>query len=123
MKLGALIDALKPLNPKLPVTTYCPDTEWGDELHGKGIAGPHSYRGYYDRLALEPVSGVTDVADVLRSLREAVGSIYEGWKGGSYHMDSNTHVHVAHRGNTGVLTAQVMPLDDRVLIVCAEEPW
>jgi hypothetical protein len=120
VNLMPLIDRLAGLTPRLPVLTYCPDAP---DIDGKGLANPHSYRGYYEQLALEPVSGTTDVQDVLRSLRRANGHTYEGWKGGSYRMGPDTPVHVAAKGSTGLFVAEVMPLDDRVLIVCAEEPW
>jgi hypothetical protein len=52
-----------------------------------GWASPHSYRGYYECLAFERRDDVS-VADCLAAAREALGSTYQGWKGGDYTMGS-----------------------------------
>lgn len=65
-----------------------------------GITSPHSYRGYYNELAFEPIEGVT-VAAMLADARSAVGATYTGWKGGEYTMSENTPVHIAVEGSTG----------------------
>lgn len=63
-----------------------------------------SYRGYYEHLALghtnEPRFEVT-VADLLDRLREAVGQVFTGYKGGDYLMSENTPLWVANSGCTG----------------------
>ncbi len=65
-----------------------------------GFANPHSYRGYYEQLAFEPVPNVR-VSEMLSSAKEALGSSYSGRKGGEYLMDEYTDVNLAFRGETG----------------------
>lgn len=67
-----------------------------------------SYRGYYDHLALgwtnERVSAGKywpKVAEVLATLKAAVGKTFEGWKGGRYVMKPDTPVWVANAGEAG----------------------
>lgn len=65
-----------------------------------GFTNPHSYRGYYEELAVEPTESCT-VADLLQEMRGALGTTYQGWKGGDFTMDESTTVYVAHEGSTG----------------------
>jgi hypothetical protein len=62
-----------------------------------GFANPHSYRGYYDQLAFEPASAVL-VDDMLGAARSALGSTYQGWKGGDYMMTADTDCWIAVEG-------------------------
>lgn len=84
--LGGLVDALKAQDPTKRVRL--------------GFANPHSYRGDYTELAFEPAENVT-VADMLASAESAVGTSYEGWKGGDFTMDTYTPVHLAIEGRSG----------------------
>ena len=86
MTLGELIAALEKLDPDLVVPF--------------GFHHPHSYRGYYDQLAFEPRENVT-VGSMLADAREALGTTYEGWKGGDYTMSEWTDVWLAQEGSTG----------------------
>lgn len=86
MNLGDLITALESIPP--------------DTVALNGFANPHSYRGYYDQLAFEPESNVT-VAAMLAAAHEAVGTTYQGWKGGDYTMDTSTTVWLAVEGGCG----------------------
>ena len=65
--------------------------------------GPHSYRGYYCDLALEPyrLASRQTVADTLNMLKDCVGREFEGYKGGEYVMDENTPVWIASYGCCG----------------------
>lgn len=65
-----------------------------------GFKRPHSYRGYYERLAFEPASDVT-IGEMLACARAAVGQTYQGLKGGDYTMDEYTEVYLSQWGNTG----------------------
>lgn len=38
---------------------------------------------------------------VIEMLKESIGSIREGWKGGTYRMDGDDQLWVANRGNSG----------------------
>lgn len=64
-----------------------------------GFKHPHSYRGYYEDLAFEPAQNVT-VGEMLAAARSAVGSTYEGWKGGDYTMSEWSSVWIAERGTS-----------------------
>lgn len=65
----------------------------------KGFNNPHSYRGFYERVAFTP-TGPTTLGAMLASARGAIGSTYCGWKGGDFRMDEKSLVHVAARGRT-----------------------
>lgn len=86
MWLGDLIDELKKHDPKLRVR--------------HGFSNPHSYRGYYDRLAFEPTANIS-VEQMLAEAERAVGETYEGYKGGDFKMDRLTDVYVANWGECG----------------------
>lgn len=62
-----------------------------------GFTRPHSYRGEYRNLAVEPVCGST-VGASLDSLKEAHGQTYGGWKGGDYEMDDYVNVYISRVG-------------------------
>jgi hypothetical protein len=74
-----------------------------------GIRRPHSYRGYYERVAFEPVYPMPDDPhkDERRAgamwlvARDALGQTFLGWKGGSYRMHAGSLVHLAEEGRTG----------------------
>ena len=86
MVLQELIDTLSRYNP----ATHVP----------LGFGKPHSYRGYYDELAFEPVPDTT-VGAMLTDAKEAFGRTYSGYKGGDYTMDGFTPVWLARYGDTG----------------------
>jgi len=65
-----------------------------------GFREPHSYRGYYDELAFEPVPDTT-VGAMLAAAKEALGATYTGYKGGDYTMNAYTQVWLARYGDTG----------------------
>lgn len=63
----------------------------------------HSYRGYYDQLALGWCDDgeIIRVKEILEDCRDAVGKIFTGWKGGEYRMDETTKVWVANPSESG----------------------
>lgn len=65
----------------------------------QGFNRPHSYRGYYDRVAFEPVRKPMTVEFMLAAAKGALGKTFRGYKGGDYLMDENTPVHLASYGN------------------------
>jgi hypothetical protein len=85
MTLGELIAALEAADP----TKVVPH----------GFTNPHSYRGYYDQLAFEPARNVT-VEAMLDDARSALGTTYQGWKGGEFEMDEHTDCWLASEGST-----------------------
>lgn len=64
-----------------------------------GFANPHSYRGYYDQLAFEPVADIT-VGDVLAAAKSAVGVTFEGYKGGEFLMTESTDCWISPHGES-----------------------
>jgi hypothetical protein len=84
MTLDELITALKAEDPskRLPL----------------GFSNPHSWRGDYCQLAFEPTADVT-VGEMLADARAALGSTYEGWKGGQYTMSSYTDCWLDEQGS------------------------
>ena len=71
LSLGEIITRLKQADPEqvLPI----------------GFAAPHSYRGYYEELAFEVRRNVT-VGEMLAAAESALGTTFQGWKGGDYTM-------------------------------------
>lgn len=86
MELKSLIEQLSSLDP----ATVC----------SPGFCNPHSYRGYYERLAFEPCAEAT-VEDMLATAEGASGATYNGWKGGDFTMGDETLVHLADSGCLG----------------------
>ncbi len=61
-----------------------------------------SYRGYYDHLALDPDGpSPVRVETMLQNLNDAVGSVFEGYKGGDFRMSRDTPIWVAAYGESG----------------------
>lgn len=87
MKLGEVIQRLSKEN--------------GDLILPYGIEHPHSYRGYYERLALELDREPSTVDDWLALLRSCIGRTFQGWKGGEYTMGEDSLVHIANEGDCG----------------------
>lgn len=87
MNLGDLITRLEQEDPTRVLTI--------------GFHAPHSYRGYYEELAFEPREDAT-IATMLSDAQNAVGRIYEGYKGGAYRMHRYTSVWLAYYGCSGI---------------------
>lgn len=67
----------------------------------------HSYRGYYEQLAIYPKfdsGSPLCVAPFVRFLKTCLGHTYTGWKGGEYTMGETTPVWVSDQGeSSGVM--------------------
>src|SRR5688572_20360230 len=74
MRLGAFIDDLAACDPALPLVL--------DD--GRSLDHFHSYRGYYEDLAVEATPAKRLVGDVLADARAACGAVFTGYKGGEY---------------------------------------
>jgi hypothetical protein len=91
-------------------------------FHPKGI---HSYRGYYDQLAIGYSNEGDDptVAELLKMCEDADGKDFTGYKGGTYTMDRDTVVWVANPNESGG-TAIVDIHDDgfgiRLITACVD---
>jgi hypothetical protein len=68
-----------------------------DRVCKNGFTNPHSYRGYYDEVAFEPVDDVT-VKHMLDCIHRAINETFHGWKGGEYRYEPGTPVHIAFQG-------------------------
>lgn len=79
--IGSLIRYLERFDSWLPVMTN----------NGKLIkASVSSYRGYYNDLAIHEGEPNATVAELIEVLKDAIGSVYEGYKGGNYTMHRDT---------------------------------
>ena len=94
MTLGSLIDVLESM----------PEDNEID-----GIGEPHSYRGYYCDLAFEKMPNKTTAGELLAVCKDAMGEVFEGYKGGDYMMGRNTPIWIACYGCCG---DKIMALGD-----------
>jgi hypothetical protein len=106
LTLGALIDALASVStPDGYRVRY--------EFCGCVPDGLHSYRGYYEDLAI----GFSDEKsapkhdEVLTMLCETVGEVFMGYKGGKYRMSRESTLWVANYGNTSGTHIKAVRLD------------
>lgn len=76
------------------------EREHPDRVLPIGFNEPHSYRGDYMDLAFKPVRDIP-VCEVLEAARSALGSTYEGYKGGEYTMGGHTSCWIAEYGTSG----------------------
>lgn len=86
MNLKDLIERLQ----AIPADTVFPN--------GFGVAD--SWRGAYEQVAFEPATN-TRAGDMLAEALHAVGTTYQGYKGGDYTMRPGTDVHIAAYGCYG----------------------
>lgn len=86
MTLDELIAALEAADPALRLPL--------------GFSHPHSYRGDYMDLAFEPTANVT-IGEMLADARAALGTTYQGWKGGDFLMEGWTSCWLAEEGTGG----------------------
>jgi hypothetical protein len=87
LTLGELIRHLKSMPSDEPV---------------KKFVNPHSYRGNYCDLAIEPVRGKFTAGEFLSMLvNEALDKKFFGYKGGEYTMYGGVDVYIAHKGSCG----------------------
>jgi hypothetical protein len=86
MTLGALIAALESVDPERKIV---------------GLGSPMSYRGYYSDLAFKPSTEAVTVAEALKTARDCMGRVFEGYKGGDFCMGENTPIWSAEYGNSG----------------------
>jgi hypothetical protein len=86
MTLGELIAALEAVD--------------ADRIIRNGFESPHSYRGWYERLAFEPATNVR-VGDMLNDARGALGRVFTGYKGGEYRMHGYTECYLANYSECG----------------------
>lgn len=113
MTLGELISTLKRKRPETPV--------YLDFVHFVPDCQVHSYRGYYEDLAIGYKSGgECNVGDLLAALEKANGATFYGYKGGEYVMGDDTVVWVANDSEAGG-TVIMDVVDDKWRIVLKTE--
>lgn len=90
--------------------------------------GLSSYRGYYDELAINygayEYDDLPSLRAVIKLLKEALGKIYTGWKGGEYKMDKDTPLWVANDGGcTKTMVTGVIDDEYRVVIMTTNSEY
>jgi hypothetical protein len=85
------------------------------------LSNPHSYRGYYADLALEPSGAAQRVDELLALLRDCLGETYRGYKGGDYVMESNAPLWIAHWSCEGSRLLRVEVRDGAVCLISEVE--
>ena len=104
MTLGTLIDRLKAMPPEALID---------------GMRAPHSYRGYYSDLAFTATGQKMTVQDALVLCKDAMGEVFEGYKGGDFQMGRKTPVWIAEYGHCGMKIISLR--DDGVLVLGEDE--
>ena len=74
---------------------------YGDMRLALGFDTPHSYRGVYAWLAVQPSCNV-DLHDMLTDLQQGLRCLHTGYKGGEYRMTPETPLYLARYGQTGI---------------------
>ena len=98
--LGELIDVLEKLKTKHTEVTFV-----------QGFCSPHSYRGDYYDLGLEPKDNV-NLEDMLECLYGVLDTELHGYKGGEFLMYRGVSCYIAYRGCTGQQLIGLIECDD-----------
>lgn len=113
MRLGDFIDALIAVaDQSLPLVL---------RRGGGGVHGFMSYRGYYEDLAVSPRTDPKTVGDVLKQARDALGEIFEGYKGGDFPMHKGSILWVACYGDCGEKLVGVTLESNHVFVETARD--
>ncbi len=81
------------------IKTMPPDASvvFDDELrHAPGRF--HSYRGYYEMIAIDYSNEDMPVSEFLEKIQDAIGETFEGYKGGNFKMNRQTPVWASEYG-------------------------
>jgi hypothetical protein len=81
LTLGGLIDALAAADQGALVRY---------DFSEANPSAPESYRGYYSDLSFPPSSSPITVGEILKEAKDAIGSTFEGYKGGDFTMSTET---------------------------------
>lgn len=91
---------------------------------GESVSNPHSYRGYYEQLAVEPSGQENTLSEVFGAELDAViGTELEGWKGGEFYMDTDTPVWLSHEGTYSGRAIIGAELRGNILVLITEEDY
>jgi hypothetical protein len=83
--------------------------------HGGGLGREHSYRGYYEDLSFE-IGEVGNAASALNRCKEALGGVYEGYKGGDFTMGTDTPLWNASYGCCGFAIIDAKMIDGALVL-------
>lgn len=113
MTIGELVNTLKRKDQDASVRL--------DWIYTVPKGGVHSYRGYYEDLAIGygEMDFKTDpkVSDVVKWLEDAIGKDFFGYKGGEYTMELETVVWVANSSESGgIAIVDVVELNGYVIL-------
>lgn len=111
LTLGELIDELKRLGSAT--------------VRGLGLE-IDSYRGYYERNAIEPEPDtILPAATLAREYSNQIGKEITGYKGGDYNVSTRENVYLARYGATGPNIAGFVPDEngDYVPVVVDVNEW
>lgn len=93
LTLGQFIERLRPYKDEKYISY--------DFVHFKPT-GLHSYRGFYEDLAIGySTDSETTPASLLAECEKAIGKIFTGYKGGDFEMNYNTVLWVAESDESG----------------------
>lgn len=84
-------------------------------------AKPHSYRGYYSDLALEPQDQPVKSKTLLSELKDVLNKELTGYKGGEFLMDPKTPVWRSHYGTTGEAVIKIIIEEDAIVLETKEQ--
>ncbi len=115
LTLGTLVAALEGENADMPVIYDMPVT-FGRS--GKVYpSAPDSYRGYYSDLSFPPSDTPITVGELLREAKDAIGSTFEGYKGGDFTMDAETPLWASPYGSAnGIAVMQAEIVGDQLVL-------
>lgn len=94
LTIGQIISKCEIL-PNLPIMIVSKSSA---KYNGKYPKKTHSYRGYYDELAIDTGSKAISLSSFLDEMRSSLRRIYGGWKGGDYSMCEDTFVWLSEPG-------------------------
>lgn len=92
---------------------------WRGTLRNPGNVD--SYRGYYSQLFIDfTASDERTVKSLLKNLRKAMGSTFEGYKGGDYTMGAHTGIFVDQHGMCEQIAACAVISQDGLTVILTE---
>lgn len=106
LTLGTLIKALESMPPASKVAN----------LHSL-----RSYRGYYSDLAFEHSVGERPAIDLWADCKNAMGQVFEGYKGGEYVMGAKTPLWISDYGESSGIKLMAVHADGS--IETDQEKW
>ena len=84
---------------------------------GGSVNRPHSYRGYYSDLALQPTEDAVTAGALLAECQAVLGKDLAGYKGGDFMMDEETPMWVSHYGtSSGLALLGIIDAGDKLIL-------